>query len=58
VICTEWEVFSNPDFTKMKTLMKEPVIFDGRNLFDLNEMNSTGFYYSSIGRRIINIEDR
>ena len=58
VICTEWEVFRNPDFTKMKTLMKEPVIFDGRNLFDLNEMNSTGFYYSSIGRRIINIEDR
>ena len=58
VICTEWEVFRNPDFTKMKTLMKEPVIFDGRNLFDLNEMNSTGLYYSSIGRRIINIEDR
>ena len=58
VICTEWEVFRNPDFTKMKTLMKEPVIFDGRNLFDLNEMNSKGFYYSSIGRRIINIEDR
>ena len=58
VICTEWEVFINPDFTKMKTLMKEPVIFDGRNLFDLNEMTSKGFYYSSIGRRIINIEDR
>ena len=58
VICTEWEVFKNPDFTKMKTLMKEPVIFDGRNLFDLNEMTSKGFYYSSIGRRIINIEDR
>ena len=58
VICTEWEVFRNPDFTKMKTLMKEPVIFDGRNLFDLNEMNSKGFYYSSIGRKIINIEDR
>ena len=58
VICTEWEVFRNPDFTKMKTLMKEPVIFDGRNLFDLNEMTSKGFYYSSIGRRIINIEDR
>ena len=58
VICTEWEVFRNPDFTKMKTLMKEPVIFDGRNLFDLNEMNSKGFYYSSIGRRIINIEGR
>ena len=58
VICTEWEVFRNPDFTKMKNLMKEPVIFDGRNLFNLKEMNSKGFYYSSIGRRIINIEDR
>ena len=58
VICTEWDIFKAPDFTKMKSLMKEPVIFDGRNLFDLNEMTSKGFYYSSIGRRIINIEDR
>ena len=55
VICTEWDVFKAPDFTKMKNLMKEPAIFDGRNLFDLNEMTSKGFYYSSIGRRVINI---
>ena len=35
----------NPDFTKMKTLMKEPVIFDGRNLFDLNEMTSKSLLF-------------
>ena len=58
VICTEWDIFKAPDFTKMKSLMKEPVIFDGRNLFDLNEMTSKGFYYSSIGRRIVNTDDR
>jgi UDPglucose 6-dehydrogenase len=54
VICTEWGIFRNPDFDKIKTLLKDNVIFDGRNLFDLNEMNEKGFYYSSIGRSTIN----
>ncbi|MNY19161.1 UDP-glucose 6-dehydrogenase TuaD [compost metagenome] len=53
LICTEWGVFRNPDFDKMKSLMKDPVIFDGRNLFEISEMNTKGFYYSSIGRSIV-----
>ena len=53
VICTEWGIFRNPNFDKIKTLMNDCVIFDGRNLFDVNEMNAKGFYYSSIGRKTI-----
>jgi len=53
VICTEWGIFRNPDFNRMKTQLKDQVIFDGRNLFDLEEMNDKGFYYSSIGRNLI-----
>lgn len=52
LICTEWGIFRNPDFDKMKTLMKGHVIFDGRNLFELEEMTVQGFYYSSIGRNL------
>jgi UDPglucose 6-dehydrogenase len=37
----------------MKKMMKAPVIFDGRNLYDLRPMRETGFYYNSIGREII-----
>jgi UDPglucose 6-dehydrogenase len=50
VICTEWGVFRNPNFKQMKDLLREPVIFDGRNLYDTDEMHSEGFYYASIGR--------
>jgi UDPglucose 6-dehydrogenase len=53
VICTEWGIFRNPDFNRMKELMNDAVIFDGRNLFDLEEMTGKGFYYSSIGRNSI-----
>jgi len=51
IIATEWTVFRNPDFKKMKSLMKNPLIFDGRNLFNLEEMEKNGFEYHSIGRR-------
>jgi UDPglucose 6-dehydrogenase len=54
LICTEWGIFRNPDFDRMKALMKDAAVFDGRNLFDLDEMNDKGFYYSSIGRNLIN----
>lgn len=54
LICTEWGIFRNPDFVRMKDLMKDAVIFDGRNLFDIEEMSEKGFYYSSIGRELIN----
>jgi UDPglucose 6-dehydrogenase len=53
LICTEWGVFRNPDFDRMAELLKDKVIFDGRNLFEVTEMNAKGFYYSSIGRTTV-----
>ena len=53
LICTEWSIFRNPDFEKIKGALNDLVIFDGRNLFDIEEMNNKGFYYSSIGRKLI-----
>jgi UDPglucose 6-dehydrogenase len=53
LICTEWGIFRNPNFTAIKDLMADAVIFDGRNLYELEEMNKLGFYYSSIGRHTI-----
>lgn len=53
LICTEWSAFRNPNFRAMKDLMADAVIFDGRNLFDLDELSDKGFYYSSIGRKNI-----
>ena len=53
VIATEWSEFRTPDFNKMASLLKDKVIFDGRNLFDLAQMEECGFYYESIGRRTI-----
>ncbi len=54
LIATEWSVFRNPDFEKMEEVLKNKVIFDGRNLFDLEKMVDLGYYYNSIGRKIIN----
>jgi len=51
LICTEWGVFRNPDFNKVAELLNDKVIFDGRNLFDTEDMNARGFYYQSIGRK-------
>jgi UDPglucose 6-dehydrogenase len=53
VICTEWGIFRNPDFNRIKASLNQSVIFDGRNLFDPAEMNEKGFFYSSIGRNIV-----
>jgi UDPglucose 6-dehydrogenase len=50
-IVTEWNEFRRPDFDRMRTLMKTPVIFDGRNLFVPAQMKQNGFTYYSIGRR-------
>jgi UDPglucose 6-dehydrogenase len=50
LICTEWHAFRNPDFDKLKTTLKTPVIFDGRNIYNPKEMDSLGFSYYSIGR--------
>ncbi|PIQ15754.1 MAG: UDP-glucose 6-dehydrogenase [Flavobacteriales bacterium CG18_big_fil_WC_8_21_14_2_50_32_9] len=54
VIATEWQVFRNPDFKILAEKMNKKVIFDGRNLFDINEMKELGFYYNSIGREVVN----
>ncbi len=49
-IVTEWNEFRTPDFDKMKQIMSAPVIFDGRNIFDVQVTRDFGFYYDSIGR--------
>ena len=54
LIATEWSLFRTPDFDKMKQLMKQRVVFDGRNLYDLQRMSEIGFYYNSIGREPVN----
>lgn len=54
IIATEWSEFRTPDFEKIASLLKNKVIFDGRNLFDLKQMEELGFYYVSIGRKIVN----
>jgi UDPglucose 6-dehydrogenase len=53
IIATEWSEFRTPDFEKVISLLKNKVIFDGRNLFDLKHMEDLGFYYVSVGRKII-----
>lgn len=49
-IATEWSVFRNPDFDKVASLLKNKVIFDGRNLYEVDHMTELGFQYFSIGR--------
>ncbi|NVK66592.1 MAG: UDP-glucose/GDP-mannose dehydrogenase family protein [Flavobacteriales bacterium] len=53
MIATEWSMFRNPDFEQIKSRLKQPIIFDGRNLYDLDRMAELGFFYSSIGRQTI-----
>lgn len=50
IVVTEWKEFRNPDFDKIKKGLKYPVIFDGRNLYDLDKLKSLKFTYYSIGR--------
>ncbi len=54
LIMTEWPVFRTPEFDKVAKSMNNKVIFDGRNLFDLEQMNELGFSYYSIGRKKVN----
>ncbi len=51
LICTEWSIFRTPDFSKIKQKLKNPVIFDGRNLYNVEDVKSEGFTYVSIGRK-------
>jgi UDPglucose 6-dehydrogenase len=51
VIATEWSEFRTPDFAEIKTKLAKPVIFDGRNLYSIEQMQQEGFSYFSIGRK-------
>lgn len=53
LILTEWNEFRNPDFDFIKKELKTPLIFDGRNVFDINKLAELGFIYYSIGRQVI-----
>lgn len=55
LIATEWSVFRNPNFEKMDSLLANKVVFDGRNLFDLQKMIDLGYYYNSVGRKLVNV---
>jgi len=50
VVVTEWNTFREPDFEKMRTLLRSPVVFDGRNVYSPEQMRALGFTYFSIGR--------
>ncbi|MFM1744741.1 MAG: hypothetical protein RLZZ630_678 [Bacteroidota bacterium] len=51
IIATEWSVFRTPDFEQMKSRLHQPLVFDGRNLYDVDKMAEMGFDYHSIGRK-------
>ncbi|MCS6973019.1 MAG: UDP-glucose/GDP-mannose dehydrogenase family protein [Cyclobacteriaceae bacterium] len=53
LIATEWPVYRNPDFSEMASRMKNKLIFDGRNLFELDQIRELGFTYFSIGRETV-----
>lgn len=55
IISTEWNEFRRPDFDNFLKLMKHPVIFDGRNLYDPNRMEALNITYFSVGRRAVNV---
>lgn len=55
IIATEWNVFRNPDMKKIKNKLNSNIIFDGRNIYELDDMEKLGFEYHSIGRKTINI---
>lgn len=53
LIATEWSLFRNPDFDRMEETLTNKIIFDGRNLYDLQKMIDLGYYYNSVGRKLI-----
>lgn len=53
VIVTEWSEFRNPNFERISQALKYQMIFDGRNVYTLDKMQELGFYYESIGRKIV-----
>ena len=53
IVVTEWSEFRNPDFDRIYTTLKHPAMFDGRNVYSMEKMEELGFYYESIGRKVI-----
>jgi UDPglucose 6-dehydrogenase len=51
VVVTEWNEFREPDFDRIKALLKRPAIFDGRNIYNPQLLREQGFHYEGIGRR-------
>jgi len=51
VVVTEWNEFREPDFEKIRDLMRHPAVFDGRNIYDPAVLRGLGFHYEGIGRR-------
>lgn len=58
LIATEWSEFRNPNFKRIEESMKSPVIFDGRNVYTLDKMETLPFYYESIGRKSVHSQLR
>jgi UDPglucose 6-dehydrogenase len=54
IVATEWNEFRTPDFDKVQQMLKDPVVFDGRNVYDVAVMEKKGFHYESIGRPLVN----
>jgi len=54
IIATNWSEFMAPDFAKVKQLLATATIFDGRNLYEPQELKAAGFHYESIGRKAVN----
>ncbi len=57
-ICTEWKQFVHPDFEEMRRVMRQPVIFDGRNLYNPRRLREAGFTYYSIGRPAVSRDEQ
>ncbi len=53
LIATEWSLFRTPDFERVSSLLKNKAIFDGRNLYGIDQMKELGYFYSSIGRETV-----
>jgi UDPglucose 6-dehydrogenase len=50
VVVTEWKAFRSPDFERIRALLRDPVVFDGRNIFEPREVEAAGIAYYGIGR--------
>ena len=58
LVLTEWSEFRTPDFTKVLAALKDNLIFDGRNVYDLDRMKELGFQYISVGRPRVKVKSK